>query len=542
MPYLHLLKLSYDYIIIGAGSAGCVLANRLSANPKNDVLLVEAGRKDRALNIKIPAAYPKMFNSPYDWAFYTDEEPGLNNRKIYIPRGKTLGGSSSINAMAYVRGNRQDYDDWAAAGNEGWDYQSLLPYFITSEKNADITNAFHGTKGELHVEFTKNYRTKLADKFISACMEAGFQKNEDYNGASQSGVANFQFNTKNGSRFSASDAFLKPVLKRKNLTVLTRQECQSLIIENQIVRGAVLERNKKTNRIQARKEVILSAGAIGSPILLQKSGIGNTEELNQLGIKVHAHLPGVGGNLQDHLFFPMSAISKESIGQNHHLTFWKQITGILQWMFFKRGPYSIGPLEAVLFGSSSLSPERVDFQFHFVPAQFGMDYEADIYDDRTYPRKDGFTILPTLLKPKSRGKVSLRKKDSLIPVIKGNFLSAVEDLEVLYKAGLLALKVMNAPSLQSIIQNICSPERFVQKESFLSHIRTHSETVYHPVGTCKMGKDQMAVVDAKLRVHGMKNLRVVDASIMPTIVSGNTNAPVYMIAEKAADMILSSQT
>jgi choline dehydrogenase len=533
--------MSYDYIIIGAGSAGCVLANRLSENPAHKVLLIEAGGKDSKLEIHIPAAYAKLHRSEVDWGFWSEPQAHILNRKLYLPRGKTLGGSSSTNAMAYVRGNKEDYNDWAAMGNKGWTYEELLPYFKKSEHNNSFNDVFHGQNGPLNVEHLR-FKTPFTDAFIEACAQVGFQKNPDFNGATQEGVSLLQCTIKDAKRHSAAVAFLKPALHRKNLTVWTNTLTQRIVIEQNRATGVeVLSKNNQTQIVKAAKEVILSAGAFASPQLLMLSGIGDKTALAKQGIACIKELAGVGQNLQDHLFFGVSAESTVQEGQNHHIKPLQQVWDLLQYFIQKKGIATIGPLEAMAFGCSDQSPDRVDYQFHFAALQAGEDYSVDFHDFRTLPRHDGYSILPTLLRPKSRGYVALRSKNVLdAPIIQPNFLSAEEDRTLLIKAARKAMEVMDAPAFTPFRKrNITPPDRISDDGIFL-HIQKQVETVYHPVGTCKMGNDEMAVVDEQLRVRGIEGLRVIDGSIMPNIVSGNTNAPIYMIAEKGADLILNS--
>jgi len=530
----------YDYIIIGSGSAGCVLANRLSENPLNKVLLLEAGGPDKKKEISIPAAYGNLHRSEVDWGFSTEPQKYVNNRRIYLPRGKTLGGSSSTNAMVYVRGNKEDYDEWAAAGNKGWGYQDVLPYFKKSEHNEDITNSYHGHDGLLNVTFAKYFQTPYARAFVEACKECGIPENNDYNGERQEGAGLFQFTIKSGKRHSAATAFLKPAFGRANLSVRTQSPVKKILIENDKAIGVEYLRGTASEKVYASKEVILSAGAFQSPQLLMLSGIGDAEELNKHGITLKKELPGVGKNLQDHLFIVVSSLASQQQGFNHHLKPLNQVIDLAKYLLTNKGALSCSPLEAVAFLKVN-GAARVNLQFHFAPLHIGNDYKSDVYNPKTYPTVDGYSSMPTLLKPKSRGYVGLRSAHPLdAPVIQPNFLSADEDLHTLVAGCKKALEILNAAAFGPYRKSINAPVD-QSDEGIIEHIRKLVETIYHPVGTCKMGNDSMAVVNSNLQVYGIEGLRVVDASAMPTIVSGNTNAATIMIAEKASDMILSRQ-
>ncbi len=531
--------MTFDYIIIGAGSAGCVLANRLSSNPATQVLLLEAGGPDKKMEIHIPAAYSKLNRTEVDWGFETEPQPHVLNRKIYLPRGKALGGSSSTNAMAYVRGNRADYDEWASMGNEGWSYEDVLPYFKKSEHNEQIHNQYHGQGGPLNVTYATGFRTPVADAFVKACVENGIPENPDYNGAEQAGTSLFQFTIKNQKRCSTAAAFLKPILQRSNLKIITFAHTTQIIIENDRAVGVEFLTGKSTTeRAFAKKEVILSAGAFNSPQILMLSGVGDSEELKRHGITVKKHLAGVGKNLQDHLFTGVSALSNVPTA-NDSLSAWGQIKGFAQYLLQKKGPLTISPLEANAFFKIHTGPDPVDFQFHFAPIHFGNDGKADFYDINTFPHTSGFTILPTILKPKSVGHVGLRSANPLdAPLIDPHFLSEEEDVLMLLKGTKKALEIIEAQAFAPYRKEIILPLYRSSDEELILHIKTLLETVYHPIGTCKMGNNEMAVVDNKLRVKGIEGLRVADASIMPRIVAGNTNAACIMIGEKAADLVL----
>lgn len=528
-----------DYLIIGAGSAGCVLANRLSADPSKHVILLEAGGPDKQANIPIPGAYAKLFRTKIDWAFWSEPQKHLNNRRLFLPRGKTLGGCSSTNAMAYVRGNRADYDQWAALGNTGWDYENILPYFKRSEDHAQLNSTYHGKEGPLHVGLSTQFQTPYSAAFLEACVAHGIPLTDDYNGAEQNGAARFQFTIKNGVRQSTATAFLKPVMKRPNLQVITHAQAQRITIENDRATGAEVLIKGQLHSITARKEVIICAGAFQSPQLLLLSGLGPKAELAQHGIECKKELPGVGKNLQDHLFYSVSSVAQQQQGLNHYIKPLPQLWAALQWIFQKKGPLTIGPLEAVAFFNLDNTDGRVDTQFHFAPLHIGEGYDYDMYDMKTFPRYDGYTILPSLLLPQSRGEVRLRDSNPIsAPLIQPNFLSEEADLQHLIKAGKKAMELMEHEAFEPYRKKITCPPDSSSDDSWAEHIRQSVETIYHPVSTCKMGKDEMAVVDERLRVHQIEGLRVADASVMPRIVAGNTNAPVIMIGEKAADLIM----
>ena len=538
--------MTFDYIIIGAGSAGCVLANRLSADPARSVLLLEAGGPDTKMEIHIPAAYSKLHGTAVDWGFWTEPQTALDGRRMYQPRGKTLGGCSSTNAMAYVRGNRLDYDDWAALGNTGWGYDDVLPYFIRSEHNDQydqLNPHYHGNSGPLNVTFATRFKTPLAEAFVDACQQTGIPRNPDYNGADQAGTGFFQFTIKDGKRHSAATAFLKPALNRPNLKVITRALTNRILLKNDRAVGVTFLTGKnQTQTATATQEVILSAGAFQSPQLLMLSGIGSKATLAQAGIRLTNELEGVGQNLQDHLFTGVSSLcSQRGVSSNFYLKPLNQLKALGQYFVSGNGPMTISPLEAVAFLKTDNSKDRPDMQLHFAPAHTGDDYMADMYDLSTWPTTDGYTILPTVLKPKSVGYVSVRSDSPLdAPVIQPNYLTDEDDRKVLIKGIREALTVMEADAFGPYRSRLQTPPDHSSDDAIWQHILQQLDTVYHPVGTCRMGTDddEMAVVDASLRVRGIEGLRVVDASVMPTIVSGNTNAPVIMIAEKAADLIL----
>jgi choline dehydrogenase len=533
--------MKYDYIIIGAGSAGCVLANRLSANPANSVLLLEAGKPDTKLEIKIPAAYGQLNYSDVDWGFYTEPQSHVDNRKMYQPRGKTLGGCGSTNAMAYVRGHAADYDYWAKTGCKGWSYAELLPFFKKSEHNEQHSDDFHSKTGELNVTYAKEYRTPLADAFVAGCVENGIPATPDFNGKQQEGAGLLQFTIKNGQRCSPAAAFLKPILHRKNLTVRTQALVEQILIENERAIGVSFQTKKGIETAHCQKEVILSSGSFGSPQILMLSGIGAPDELKKHNIPVKKSLEGVGKNLHDHLMYGVSCLSNWHGTMNDILQPFNQVKHLIHFLIAKKGALTISPLEANAFVKTNPNLAQPDLQIMFAPAHVGNEKDnADIYKPSSYPNISGFTLLPTLLQPESRGYVTLRSANAAdAPVIQPNYLHAEADRKLLLNSFKLIKNILfSEPFAKYRIGNLHYPTQHDTDAQIEAHIRRTLECVYHPVGTCKMGNDALSVVDEQLRVHGIAGLRVADGSIMPRICSGNTNAACIMIGEKAADMIL----
>ncbi len=521
----------YEYVIVGAGSAGCVLANRLSEDPATRVMLIEAGGKDRSPNIKIPAAFPNQFHTKLDWDFMTAPEPHVDNRPLYIPRGKSLGGSSSMNAMLYVRGRPLDYDGWAAQGAPGWGYADVLPYFKKSEDNVRGASEFHGAGGPLRVSEQRSPRP-MDRGFLEASAAAGIPWISDYNGPEQDGASMFQVTQRNGRRWSTADAFLRPVLERPNLEVRTKAMVLGVELDGHRAVGVRLRRGSGGDEVvRAEREVILCAGAIGSPQLLLLSGIGPTDELREAGVHTRHDLRGVGRNLQDHPFVTLIW----EVTERRTLYGADKPKPMAEWVLRRSGPLSSSVAEVVAFVRTRGGLPAADIQFHMGAAYFD-DHGAAEYDGHC------MVIAPVLVSPRARGQVWLRSAAPTDkPRIITNSLGPPEDLASMLAGMRLAREIANqSPLKETLVKELKPGSDAVDDEDLAADLRRRLMLIYHPVGTCRMSDtDETAVVDSQLRVHGLEGLRVADASIMPIITGGNTNAPTIMIAEKAADLIRS---
>jgi choline dehydrogenase len=526
----------FDFVIIGAGSAGCVLANRLTADGKTRVALVEAGGRDNWIWFHIPAGYLFAIGNPRaDWMFRTEPDPGLNGRSLAYPRGKVLGGSSAINAMIYMRGQAADYDHWRQMGLQGWGWNDCLPLFRKAEDHFAGETEFHGAGGEWHVDQPR-IRWDLLDAFARAARETGIPSTEDFNRGDNEGCGYFHVNQKNGRRLSAARGFLKPALKRPNLTLITGAIADRILFEDKRASGVLIRRNGTPIILTARREVILSAGAVATPPLLERSGIGDAARLRGLGVAPLHHAPGVGENLQDHL--QLRLIFKITGARSMNMEYrslWKRAGMALDYALRRRGALTMAPSQLGAFTRSSPDYATPNLQFHIQPLSL------DKFGDPLHPFA-AFTASVANLRPTSRGSIHARSSDpNASPIIVTNYLSTPEDLRVALDAIRLTRRIVSAPALAKLNPAEYRPGAELNSDAELLHAAGDiGTTIFHPVGTAKMGTDSdpNAVVDAQLRVRGVEALRVVDASVMPSITSGNTAAPTMMIAEKAADMIL----
>ena len=525
--------MEFDYIIVGAGSAGCALANRLSADRRCKVLLLEAGTKDSNHWIHIPAGFTRTLTDPsVNWLYETEPEEGTANRSIPIPRGKVLGGSSSINGMLYIRGQHRDYDLWAQQGNRGWSFDDVLPYFKRSENREGGGDEFHGEGGPLHVSDQVEGH-EICDAVIAAAMERGIPRNDDVNGATQEGFGYVHLTVKDGKRHSAAKAYLDEARDRDNLQIATEALAKRILFNGKRAVGVEFSQYGEPRSAKSNREVILCGGSVNSPQLLELSGIGEPDRLRELGIEVRHELPGVGENLQDHFVTRLAWRVTQKITYNERTRGLRLIPELIKYFSEHKGVLALSAASVVGFAKVREGVETPDVQYHMTPASFSNR------KDRQLDHLPGMTIAPCQLRPESRGSIHLKSPDPFAaPAIRPNFLSTQTDRDTVVAAMQLGRNIMESTPLNPYRGVELAPGSDLESyDELLDYARTTGATVYHPVGTCKMGKDPMAVVDDRLRVHGTEALRVVDASIMPTLVSGNTNAPTIMVAEKASDMV-----
>jgi choline dehydrogenase len=531
---------TYDYIIVGAGSAGCALAYRLSRESSRRILLLEAGGKDSSPLIHIPLGFAFLMKNPkVNWCYETEIEPNMHHRRIAWPRGKVLGGTSCINGMVYIRGQREDYDGWHEQGNAGWSYDDVLPYFKRSEHKAEGGNDWHGYGGPLWVQnVADDQKLDLADIYIEAAIQSDIPYNADFNGPTQEGAGYYQTNIRKGRRQSSARTFLRACKNRPNLTVVTGAACERILIEDGVTVGVEYrvtgKKDSRVERAYARQETILCGGVINSPQLLELSGIGDRQHLESLGVEVKHHLPGVGENLQDHLTINVQQ------GLHGVSTFYEEsrplamIKNLFKYLLKGTGLLAHPAAQVGVFFRTRDDMDRPDAQIHFAPAASEPDSKGNLKP------KPGTTATVCYLRPESRGSVHIRSTDATTPpTIRANYLATENDRNAIIAAFRKTREIFLAPAMDKYRGEEFRPGPQAQSdEQILDYIRSEAESVYHPVGTCKMGSDKMAVVDDRLRVHGVKGLRIADASIMPNLTSGNTHAPAVMIAEKCADMLL----
>ncbi|MGA1803004.1 GMC family oxidoreductase [Rhizobium sp. HT1-10] len=531
----------YDFVIVGAGSAGCILASRLSESGKYTVLLIEAGGKDDSFWFKIPVGYAKSYYNPaVNWMYSTEPEARLDGRRLYVPRGKVQGGSGSINAMIFVRGAAADFDDWRAVGNPGWGAGDVLPYFKKLETHARGTSEWHGDAGPIHVTPMRGMTHAISDAFLKACSEAQLPSNDDFNGASIEGAGVYDINTRNGQRSHSSAEYLRPALKRANLAVERHALAQRLLFSGEgRVEGVEVLQGGQLRRFMARREVVLAAGAVDSPKLLQLSGIGDAAFLSGLGIASQHHLPAVGANLQDHLCASFYYRANRPTLNGAFGSLFGQASLGLRYILTRKGPFAMSVNQAGGFFRGGPMEERPNIQLYFNPLSYRIpaNPKAGLVPE-PYP---GFLIAFNSCRPTSRGEIAIASNDpAKPPLIRPNYLSTDRDIDEVLQGSRLIRRIAAAPALAEITETEISPSASVESDDdLLAYFRANSGSIYHLCGSCAMGSDPAtSVVDARLRVHGVDGLRVVDASIFPTITAGNINAPTMMVAEKGAAMIL----
>jgi len=525
----------FDYIIVGAGSAGCVLANRLTASGRNSVLLLEAGPKDSNIWIHVPLGYGKLFKeTSVNWMYQTEPEPGLNGRSVFQPRGKVLGGSSSINGLLYVRGQHEDYDRWRQLGNTGWGFDDVLPYFKKAEDQGRGADDFHGAGGPLPVSDWR-HPDPLSEAFVTAAGETGIPRNDDFNGASQEGAGFFQTTTRRGRRASTAVAYLRPAARQGNLSVETSALAQRILFDGR--RAEAVEYRSAGGVVRtarARKEILVSSGAYNSPQLLQLSGVGPADLLRSHGIELVLDAPGVGNDLQDHMQVRMIMRCKQPVTLNDVVNSpLRQVWAGLQYAAFRRGPLTIAAGTAAAFFKTNPRLATPDIQVHFLP------FSTDKMGEKLHAHS-AFSASVCQLRPESRGSLRIKSADPKVaPEIRINYLATEVDRTANVEGLKILRKILHAPALRPFVTEEIDPgPKVATDEELLAYCRERGSTIYHPTSTCRMGNDPLAVVDQRLRVRGIDGLRVIDGSVMPDLVSGNTNAPIIMIAEKASDMIL----
>jgi choline dehydrogenase len=519
----------FDVVVVGAGSAGCALAGRLTEDPSLRVLLLEAGGSDDVLEVQVPAGLYKTWRTRLDWNYTTEPQPGLDGRKLFWPRGKLLGGSSSINAMIYIRGAAADYDEWAQlTGDPSWSYEHVLPLFRRMEDNARGADRFHGVGGPLRVEDLRSPHP-WTRAVVQSAVAAGYPRNDDFNAETQEGVGQYQVTQKRGRRWSSADAYLHPAEHRPNLTVRTGALTTRVLVSGGRATGVEYRAGGRVHTVHATREVVLSGGAVNSPQLLMLSGIGPGDHLREVGIDVVHDLPGVGGGLQDHPLVPVVW----NVRSGKSLFRAESPSGYAKWFGARRGPLTSNLAEAGLFTRSNPELSEPDLQFHFLPVKFWKQAEVD-------PDVDAFTAATVLVHVHSRGSVRLRSADpTWAPAIDAGYLTDERDLDALVCGVEKAREIASSGPLAAVLADEWSPGGTVRgRDALRASVRDTLESLYHPVSSCRMGTDDQAVVDSQMRVHGLEGLRIVDASAMPTLVRGNTNAPTILLAERAADLIL----